>query len=261
VIDLSAYERGGSFAGHYHDALATVQKRLAHAQVAHIVHRRSAVIVFEGWDTAGKGGIIRRLTAKLDPHYFSVSPTSAPTREEAREPFLDRFRRRLPQPGHFAIFDRSWYGRVLVERVERLAAKRHWRRAYDEINAFEAELVAGGVAVIKLFLHITQEEQDRRFTGRLDHPWKRWKLRPDDFRNRANRDAYLLAMHDMFARTGTTLVPWAVFDANDKRAARIAVLSHVADALAAHVPTEPPPADPKLIRAAKKAFGYRPKDG
>ncbi|MFC3713692.1 polyphosphate kinase 2 family protein [Sphingoaurantiacus capsulatus] len=259
MINLSDHEAGRPFSGDYDEALAAAQKRLVHAQVAHIVHQSSAVIVFEGWDASGKGGAIRRLTGTMDPHYVTVWPTSAPTEEEADHHFLWRFWQKLPARGHLAVFDRSWYGRVLVERVEKFTAKRDWRRAYDEINAFEAQLAAHGTAVIKIFLHVTQAEQDDRLTKRLDHPWKRWKIQPDDFRNRARRKDYLAAMHDMFAQTNTAVAPWAVFDGNDKHAARIAVLNHVADLLAAHVPPEPPPADPRLIRAAKKAFGYKPK--
>lgn len=261
AIDLSDLEAGKPFDGDYHEALAKVQKRLAHAQIGHIVHRRSAVLVFEGWDAAGKGGIIRRLTAKLDPHYVSVWPTSAPTKEEADHHFLWRFWPHLPAKRHTAVFDRSWYGRVLVERVENLVSTAELKRAYDEINAFERQLVTDGTTLIKLFLHVTQKEQDARLAKRLDHPWKRWKTGREDFRNRSKRADYLDAIDDMFKRTDSDDAPWKAFDANDKKAARIAALNYIADRLEAQVKMEPPPPDPAVVELARQAFGYEPKTG
>ena len=203
MVELDKYEGKTPYKGHYKRDIAALQDRLERILVAHIMHKRRAVIMLEGWDAAGKGGIIQRLTAKWDPRHFEVYPISAPTAVEKAHDFLWRFRSRLPDPGNISIFDRSWYGRVLVERVENFATEEEWRRAYDEINAFEAELVEGDTSLVKLFVHVSQKEQDKRLTDRLLDPWKRWKTGVEDYRNRARREAYLAAMHDMFARTDT----------------------------------------------------------
>ncbi|WP_414899832.1 polyphosphate kinase 2 family protein [Sphingomonas flavalba] len=255
TIDLNAYEAGDKFQGDYADALAAVQKRLARIQVAHIVHKRRAVVMLEGWDAAGKGGIIQRLTAEWDPRYFEVWPIGAPTTDEKERHFLWRFWQRLPANGDIAVFDRSWYGRVLVERVEGYATEAEWKRGYDEINEFEARQIDSGTTLVKLFVHITQDEQDRRFLHRFEDPWKRWKTGAEDYRNRARRADYLAAMADMFAETDTRWAPWRVIDGNNKKAARIAALTAIADHLEKHVPMAPPEADPELIRLAKDNLG------
>ncbi len=256
-IKLEDHESGVAFDGDYSDTLATLQERLAHIQVAHIVHRRRAMVVFEGWDAAGKGGAIQRLTAEWDPRSFKVHPIAAPTDEERAHHYLWRFWNRLPAAGEIAVFDRSWYGRVLVERVEGFATEAEWRRAYDEINEFEARQRDDGTTIVKLFFHVTQATQDKRLKDRLGHPWKRWKIGPDDFRNRAHRDDYLAAMADMFAQTDTRWAPWKVIDGNDKKAARIAALTHVADVLEAAVPMTPPEASAEVEALAAHAFSDR----
>lgn len=255
AIDLSDYEAGEPFGGDYDHALAKLQKRLSHIQTAHIVHKRRAVVTFEGWDAAGKGGIIQRLTAQWDPRYFEVWPIAAPTPEEQAHHFLWRFWRRLPAQHNIAIFDRSWYGRVLVERIEGFAREAEWRRGYDEINDFEAQQIATGTTVIKVFVHVTQKTQDKRLEDRLEHPWKRWKTGLEDYRNRARRADYLVAMHEMFERTNTRHAPWIVIDGNDKKAARIAALTAIADALEAKVDMTPPRLDPEVEKVARKALG------
>lgn len=255
TIDLGDYEKGEPFDGDYDKALARIQRRLSHIHYAHIVHKRRAVILFEGWDAAGKGGIIQRLTAEWDPRYYEVWPIAAPSLEEREHHFLWRFWRRLPAQHNIAVFDRSWYGRVLVERVEGFASEPEWSRGYDEINDFEAQQVASGTTLIKVFVHVTQKTQDKRLEDRLEHPWKRWKTGLEDFRNRAKRREYLVAMHDMFARTNSRHAPWIVIDGNDKKAARLAALHAIADALEAHVPMEPPKLDPEVEKVAKKALG------
>lgn len=258
-IDLSDFEKGKGFDGDYDEALAKVQGRLARVQVAHIVCNLRSVILLEGWDAAGKGGAIQRMTSGWDPRHFHVWPIAAPTVEERGRHFLWRFWQKMPGPGQIAVFDRSWYGRVLVERVEAYANERSWRRAYDEINEFEAQQKTDGVNIIKLFLHVTQEEQDKRLARRLEDPWKRWKVTSEDFRNRARRADYLDAIDDMFRETDTRWAPWTIIDANNKKAARIACLSHVADMLERLVPTDPPKLDPDFSRYARAQLGVSTK--
>lgn len=255
TIRLADFEAGAKFPGDYGEALEAVQQRLARLQVLHIVHRRPAIIVIEGWDAAGKGGIVKRMTAQWDPRYFAVHPISAPTPDEKGRHFLYRFWSRLPAPGHVAVFDRSWYGRVLVERVEGFAAERDWRRGYDEINEFEAQQADAGVTIVKLFAHVTQAVQDRELRERLDTPWKQWKLGPEDLRNRARRADYVTAMEEMFKRTDTRWAPWHIIDGNNRKAARIAALTAVADRLEAHVPADYPALDPVFEQQARAVLG------
>ncbi|SNS43478.1 polyphosphate kinase 2 family protein [Sphingopyxis indica] len=260
TIDLADYEAGAKHEGKYGDDLLALQERLERVQAAHITHRQRSVIMIEGWDAAGKGGIIQRMTARLDPRYFEVWPIGAPTEEEKARHFLWRFWTRLPGNREISIFDRSWYGRVLVERVEGFATEAEWRKGYDEINEFEAQLTGSRTNLVKLFIHVTQAEQDKRLADRLNDPWKRWKTGTEDYRNRARRADYLDAMHEMFRLTDTRWAPWKVIDGNNKKAARIAALTHVAEALEAAVPMTPPDRDPALVELASEAFGYKVKD-
>ncbi|MDB5715750.1 MAG: polyphosphate kinase [Sphingomonadales bacterium] len=255
AIDLSDFEKGADYDGDYGDDLKALTERLARIQAAYINHGRTAIIAFEGWDASGKGGAISRLTASWDPRWYEVWPIGAPTTEERERHFLWRFWKALPAKGEINIFDRTWYGRVLVERVEGFCTETEWKRAYDEINEFEAQQKDNGVTLVKLFMHITQKEQDRRFKDRLDCYWKRWKTGKDDYRNRARRDDYLKAYHAMFERTDTRWAPWKVIDANDKKSARIAVMTYVADRLEAGVDMKPVDADPEVLALAKAAFG------
>ncbi|MEJ7934278.1 polyphosphate kinase [Sphingobium sp. AN558] len=257
-IDLADFDGGAKYRGDYEADLAALQQRLAKIQVAHIIHDRRSVILFEGWDAAGKGGIIKRMSADWDPRYFQVHPISAPNEIERDHHFLWRFWTRLPAGRNIAVFDRSWYGRVLVERVEGFAKKAEWKRGYNEINAFEQQQVDAGTNIVKLFVHITQDTQDKQLAERLDTPWKRWKTGADDYRNRARRAAYLKALHAMFKRTDTKYAPWHVIDNNDRKAGRIAALTYVADQLEALVPMDFPEADPAVVKLAEAAFGYQP---
>ena len=254
-LDLSEYETGARYQGNYSEDLEALQERLSRILVAHIVHKKRSVIVCEGWDAAGKGGAIQRMSATLDPRAYKVWPIKAPTEEERAHHFLWRFWRKLPAAGQIAIFDRSWYGRVLVERVESLASEAEWRRGYDEINEFEAQQHFDGTNFVKLFFHVTQEVQDARLKARLDHPWKRWKVTAEDFRNRGKRDDYLEAMRDMFVHTNTRWAPWTVIDGNNKKAARIASLKAVCDQLEKAVPMKPPEAECEAVELGKKLFG------
>jgi AMP-polyphosphate phosphotransferase len=255
TIDLKNFEVGKKYEGDYEADLIALQQRLARVQIAHIIHGKSAIIAMEGWDAAGKGGAHSRLTSCWDPRFFEVWPIAAPTEEERVRHFLWRFWKRLPGAGEINIFDRTWYGRVLVERVEGYCSETDWKRGYDEINEFEAQQRDNGVTLIKIFLHITQEEQDKRFRERLENPWKRWKTGKDDYRNRARRADYLKAYHDMFERTDTRWAPWTVIDGNNKKAARIAVLNAVADQLEKQVEMKPLAADPEVVKLAEAALG------
>lgn len=255
MIDLSDFEDGKRYKGRYRHDLKALQLRLEQIQVAHIVRNKAAVIMLEGWDAAGKGGIVERLVSKCDQRHYEVYPIAAPSPTEKAHDFLWRFQTRLPQPGNLAIFDRSWYGRVLVERVEGFATEEEWQRGYAEINAFENSLLDAGVTLVKLFVHVSQSVQDERLKARLQEPWKRWKTGLEDFRNRAKRPQYLDAMHDMFSHTDTADAPWFVVDGTHKKAARITALTYIADRLAAHVDMTPPTLDPDVAAAAEKAFG------
>jgi polyphosphate kinase 2 (PPK2 family) len=180
--------------------------------------------IFEGWDASGKGGAIKRLVAKMDPRHVRVVQFAAPSPDEKRHHFLWRFWPSLPGWGGMAVFDRSWYGRVLVERVEGFASPEQWARAYDEINSFEGSLTAEGTILIKFWLHISDEEQLRRFERRQRKPLKAWKLTEDDWRNRERRQDYLEAVEDMVSRTDQPHAPWDLIPADSKRYARVAVL-------------------------------------
>ena len=191
----------------------------------------STVVVFEGVDAAGKGGAIRRITSALDARQYRIVPVAAPDQEERRYPYLWRFWRRLGRGGTFTIFDRSWYGRVLVERVEGFCSVADWQRAYAEINDFEEQLTRRKTVLVKLWLHIDQDEQLRRFTERAETPWKRFKITDEDWRNRQKWPLYAGAVNDMIERTSTEIAPWTLVESNDKRFARIKVLETVAAAL------------------------------
>jgi polyphosphate:AMP phosphotransferase len=186
--------------------------------------RLSVVSVFEGVDAGGKGGAIRRTTAALDARDYEVIPIAAPTDEERAQHYLWRFWRHIPRAGRFTIFDRSWYGRVLVERIEGFATENAWRRAYAEITDFEEQLTESGIVLAKFWLQITQDEQLRRFEARRETPYKRYKLTEEDWRNREKWDLYELAVNDMVERTSTQFAPWTLVEGNDKRFARIKVL-------------------------------------
>ena len=216
---------------------------------------RCHLIVLEGWDTAGKGGIVRRLGWALDPRSFKVHSISAPTEREKALHYLQRFWERLPHHGQIVVFDRSWYGRVLVERVEGFATPAEWQRAYDEINDFERMLIADDTRLIKLFLHITADEQLRRFRSRLTDPLKRWKLSYEDFRNRAHRQEYEAAIEDMLQKTSTRQAPWHLIPTNDKPYGRLAALRIMADRLSKNVALDPRPLDPKVLEEAERLLG------
>ena len=184
----------------------------------------STILVFEGWDAAGKGGAVRRLTGALDARSYQVIPIAAPTDEERAHHYLWRFWRHLSGGGRITIFDRSWYGRVLVERVEGFATEQEWKRAYSEINEFEEQLAEHGIVLVKYWVHITADEQLRRFKERERARYKQWKLTAEDWRNRAKWADYERAVNEMVERTSTRLAPWTLVEGNDKNFARLKVL-------------------------------------
>ncbi len=239
----------------YQHLLKKWQKKLLHVQQAYFHQGRRAIVVFEGWDASGKGGAIRRLTEKLDPRGFVVHPIATPTAVEQGRHYLYRFQTRLPKPGRIAIFDRSWYGRVLVERVEEFASEPQWQRAYQEINEYERMLIDDEVKIIKIFMHISAGEQLNRFEERLHNPYKRWKLTEEDIRNRAKWHQYEAAIHDMFDRTDTVAAPWTKIHAEHKWYARIEVIKTIVKALREDVDISPPPLDENIIRLAEQKLG------
>lgn len=208
----------------YDAALSELQLDLTRIQQAYLFAGHSAVIVFEGWDAAGKGGTIRRMSVALDPRSFKVWPIGAPRNYYLQRHFLTRFFERLPPQGAISAFDRSWYGRVLVERVEELCSPADWMRAYREINDFEEELVRHRIIVVKFWLAISKDEQLRRFEKRQEVEFKRFKITEDDWRNREKWDLYEQAVGDMVDRTSSAMAPWTLVEAEDKRFARIKVL-------------------------------------
>ena len=208
----------------YERRLEKAQGRLGRLVRAAFEKKRSSVVVFEGWDASGKGGNIRRITAAMDPRTYRVISVAAPTDEEKARHYLWRFWRHVPRAGYVTVYDRSWYGRVLVERVEGFARPDEWSRAYLEINDFEQQLAAHGTVLAKFWLQIDAKEQLRRFRERESVAWKRHKIGPEDWRNREKWDAYEEAISDMVARTSTAQAPWTLVAANDKRFARVQVV-------------------------------------
>ena len=215
----------------YKTRLKKLQKRLAelHSELYRL--RIPVVIGFEGWDAGGKGGAIKRLTSNLDPRGYRVNPTAAPNDIEKVHHYLWRFWNNVPKAGHIAVFDRTWYGRVMVERIEGFCSEAQWRRAYQEINEMESHMANAGAVVLKFWLHIDKDEQERRFRERQANPAKQWKITDEDWRNREKWDQYEEAVNEMLIRTSTTYAPWIVVEGNDKRYARVKVLQTVVDAL------------------------------
>jgi len=215
----------------YDSELERHQRALAKLTRGKWFRKRALVLVFEGVDAAGKGGAVRRVTGALDARQYTTVPIAAPTDEERVHPYLWRFWRHVPSRGGVTIFDRSWYGRVLVERVEKLCSEADWLRAYDEINRFEEDLTRDGVIVVKLWLHISQKEQLARFNARAKTSFKQFKITEEDWRNRKKWPLYERAIADMIDRTSTEIAPWTLVAAEDKRHARIKVLKTIVDGL------------------------------
>ena len=211
--------------------LGKLQVRLRELHFQIYQEQVPVLCVFEGWDAAGKGGAIKRVTEMLDPRGYTVSAYAAPHGEEKSHHYLWRFWRNLPRAGHMAIFDRTYYGRVLVERVEGFCNDDEWRRAYREISEFESHQAANGMVICKFWLHITKAEQLRRFKGRELDPYRSYKLTEEDWRNRAKWDEYFGAVEDMLLHTSTPHAPWTAVEANNKYWARVKVVKTIVDAI------------------------------
>jgi PPK2 family polyphosphate:nucleotide phosphotransferase len=208
----------------YREKLQSLQLDLLHYQRTILESKRSVLLVLEGPDAAGKGGVIKRITEKMDPRHVRVYSIIKPTAEEYAHHYMWRFWTKLPTAGEIAVFDRSWYGRVLVERVEKFATTEEWRRAYNEINEFERTLSDDGALILKFFLHISKEEQLRRFEKRAADPYKNWKISEEDWRNRKKWKEHLDAANDMIEKTDTRHAPWNLIEGEYKWYARIKVL-------------------------------------
>ena len=215
----------------YERQLAHYQARLSHLGYQVYLQKRPVVIVYEGWDAAGKGGSIKRVTEALDPRGYVVYPIGAPKGEDKTHHYLWRFWRRLPEKGQIAIFDRSWYGRVMVERVEGFCNTKEWKRAFREMNQFERQLADLGAICIKFWIHIDKDEQLARFEARKRTPYKAWKLTDEDWRNRKKWDLYLKAVKDMLHKTSTRAAPWTVVEGNSKHYARVKAIKTIVKTL------------------------------
>lgn len=220
----------------YKKKLKVLQYEMLNAQQFLFNNKIGLILVFEGMDAAGKGGAIKRIVERIDPRGYIVHPISAPQPHEHRYNYMHRFWRKLPQHGQIAIFDRSWYGRVLVERIEGFATEQEWKRAYDELNQFEKQLTDGDYIILKFWIHIDEDEQLRRFQNRANDPYKAWKLTDEDWRNREKFQDYTVAANEMFEKTDTEHAPWVLIEGNDKLHSRIKVLEetikHIEDEVA-----------------------------
>lgn len=215
----------------YKQKLDSLQKKMEILRSELYRLRIPVVICFEGWDAGGKGGAIKRLTSHMDPRGYQVNPTASPNDTEKAHHYLWRFWNNMPKAGHIAIFDRTWYGRVMVERIEGFCSEAEWKRAYQEINEMEEHLANSGCIVLKFWLHIDKDEQERRFKERMENPAKQWKITDEDWRNREKWDEYEKAVDEMLVRTSTTYAPWEIVEANSKYYARVKVLKTVVEAM------------------------------
>ena len=221
--------------GKYKKRLDELQKELFKLQNVLYNRKIPMVVVFEGCDAAGKGGAIKRVAGGLDSRSYSVNPVAAPTKLELSHHYLWRFWNKMPKNGHISIFDRSWYGRVMVERIEQLTSQSAWQRAYNEINAFEQELFRGGMIVAKFWLQVSKDVQLKRFQDRQNTPSKRWKITDEDWRNREKWDEYQMAVDEMIQKTSTEFAPWNIVPSNDKLFARIYILNALNNIIKKHL--------------------------
>lgn len=257
-LDKMELEKSSVSNKEYEQELRKLQHRLLDLQIHHHQTGGRVVIGIDGWDAAGKGGLVQRLIYGLEPRSTHVWRIGAPTPEEQGRHYLWRFWQRLPAPRNWAIFDRTWYGRVLVERIEGFCTAAEWKRAYREINQFERELADDGVHIVKLLVHVSADEQKTRMIERLQKPHKRYKVGLEDFRNIAKRKEYLEAYDDMLEKTDTDHAPWHVIASDDKKTARLAGLKCVVDTIGKGVKIEPNELDPRIAAAASELWGWKP---
>jgi polyphosphate kinase 2 (PPK2 family) len=249
TIDLSFILEGNE----YTEELIRYQVALSSLAYQVYIQQRPVCIVFEGWDAAGKGGAIRRITEKIDPRGYVVYPIAAPKGDDATHHYLWRFWNRLPEKGQIAIFDRSWYGRVMVERIEGFCHEDEWKRAYREINQFERQLVDFGMILFKFWIHISKDEQLRRFESRSGDKLRSWKLTEEDWRNREKWDLYEEAVNEMLLKTSTFTAPWTVVEGNSKGYARVKVLKTLVDKLSKELNYDPSLKVPGKMRKKSKS--------
>lgn len=254
-IELTKFERGDPFPGDYAAALSTLQDRLSALQLAQIVHRKRVIILFEGWEGAGKKAALQCLAAAWDPSHFATHSVRGKANDDSDRHWLARYWATLPAAGCTALFYRSWYRRVVDDRALGRGKAKDWARAYDEINEFEAQQRDHGTLIVKLFFHVSAATQDERLRERGDDPWRRWLIEPEDLRSLAAREGYLAAWQDIFAHTDTRWAPWHVIDANDGRASRIAALSAILESLEKAIPLEPPADGDNVVMLAQQKFG------
>ncbi len=250
-IDLSEYEYGKAFDGDYAVELVLLRHRLEHLQALHHAHGCRTLIVIEGWDGAGKGAVIQSLGQSLDPRHSAVHSFAAASVEGSERHFLWRFWQELPRKGRIALFERSYYRRVLDDRVEGNCSETLWQRGFDEINEFEAQQRDSGTQIIKLFLHITADRQRAVLTERLHDPALRWTVTAEQLHRLSVRDGYSEALNTMFEQTDTRWAPWRVIDANEADSAHLSVLRHICDAMASYVPAAFPDIDPETAALAE----------
>ncbi len=208
----------------YNKKMPLLQKELRILTFKLYGRKKSFILVFEGWDAAGKGGTIRRITQNIDPRLYQVHQISKPTDEELQYHYLWRFYKKLPKPGQIAIFDRSWYGRILVEKVESIINAEEYKRSFEEINQFEDQLERAKIPIIKFFLHISKDEQLKRFKDREENPFKKWKITEEDWRNREKWDLYIPAIEEMLKKTSSYHSPWYVIPSENKNYARLEII-------------------------------------
>jgi AMP-polyphosphate phosphotransferase len=255
AIDLAEFEAGSAFDGDPAVELAALRQRLSVLQTLHIAHGCRTLIVVEGWDGAGKGAAVGSLAHCMDPRFARAFPIGPASQEESERHFLWRFWQKLPRSGEISILERSYYRRVLDDRINGSCAEADWQRAFDEINEFEAQQRDSGTRVIKLFLHITAEKQRAVLTAKLHDPARRWTVSAEQLHRFSLRDRHHEALGDVFAQTDTRWAPWRVIDANEAVAAEIALLRHVADELASYVPAQFPEGDAEAAALADLILG------
>jgi len=251
----SEVEREAPFAGDYAAERDALQKKLAQLQFAQIVHKKRAIVLFEGWEGAGKLAALRRVTARWNPCHFRTWCVRQDEFRETGQHWLTPYWVRLPEGGDTALYFRSWYNRIVRARALGEMADKKFFRALDEINEFEAQQAEHGTLLVKLFLNVSAEVQAERLHERASHPWRKFSLEPEDLRGHSARDRYQAAWDEMFEHCDTRWAPWQVIDGNDKRACRIAALTAVANAFEKAMPSEPPAEDERVAILARQRFG------